>query len=78
MAQEMNVTDISLESIRELQDSILEFPTKDQPVMDTTLKDMLVSLCTTIHADIMSLAQPFKYEVAEVSQSVSHIENKDG
>lgn len=46
--------------------------------MDTTLKDMPVSLHTTIHTDIMTLAQQFKSEVAEVSQRVSHIKNKMG
>lgn len=66
MAQEMNVTNISLEDTRKLQDFILEYPTQNQPVMNTTLKDMLVSLRTTIHTDIMSLAQQCKSEVAEV------------
>lgn len=72
----MSVTKASLAITRKLQDSILEFPTKNQPVMNTVLKDMLASLRSTIHADIISLAHQFKSEVAEVSQSVTHIENK--
>lgn len=44
----------SLDDTSELQDSISEFPTANQPVLDTTLKDMLVSLRSTLHADIFT------------------------
>lgn len=68
----------SLDDTRELQDSITDFPTLNQPVMDTTLKDMLVSLRSSLHADIMSITQQFKSEVSAVANRVSHIEIKMG
>lgn len=55
-------TSICLEDTRELQDSIMEFLTNDQPIPVTTLKDMLVSLRGTIHSDIIPLAQQFRYQ----------------
>lgn len=33
---------------------IEEFPTNNQPVIDTVLKDMLMSLRSSLHADMMS------------------------
>lgn len=71
-------TDTSLNDTRELQDSILEFPTKNQPVIDTTLKDMLVSLRSTLHADILTLTSHFKTEMKAVNNRVTHIEHKMG
>lgn len=47
-------------------------------MLDTTLKDMLVSLRSTRHADILSLAQQFKSDVTEIGNRVSHIEDKMG
>lgn len=70
--------DSSLNDTRELQYPILEFPTKKQPLMDTILKDMLVSLRSTIHADIMSLTSHFKPEFKEVNGRVTYIENTIG
>lgn len=54
--------DTSLNDTRELQDSILEFPTKNQPVIDTTLKDMLVSLHSTIHVGMYPLQTTSKHD----------------
>lgn len=68
----------SLDDTRELQDSIIDFPTQNQPVMDTTLKDMLVSLRSTLHADMLAFTQQFKTEVAAVDSRVTHIESKMG
>lgn len=39
---------------RELPDRIEKFPTTNQPVIDTVLKDMLLSLRSTLQADMMS------------------------
>lgn len=47
-------------------------------MIDTTLKDMLVSLCSTPHSDIMSLTQQIKAELHAVNDRVSHIESKMG
>lgn len=68
----------SLDDTRELQDSINDFPTLNQPVINTTLKDMLVSLRTTLHADMLAITQQFKSEVTAVSNRVTHIESKMG
>lgn len=68
----------SLDDTRELQDSINDFPTLNQPLMDTTLKDMLVSLRTTLHAVMLAITQQFKSEVTAVSNRVTHIESKMG
>lgn len=43
----------SMEDTRELTECINEFPTTDQPLSDTTLKDMLVSLRSSLHTDMM-------------------------
>lgn len=75
---DQHASTLSMEDTRELHDSILAFPTNDQPVLDTTLKDMLVSLRSTIHTDILSLMQQFKSDIGEVSDRVHHIENKMG
>lgn len=40
-------------SSQSMHDSILAFPTNDQIVPDTTLKDVLVSQRSTIHTDIL-------------------------
>lgn len=53
---EVSYFDSLLDDTRELQDSISEFPTANQQVFDTTLKDMLVFLGSTLHADILALA----------------------
>ncbi|XP_077341238.1 uncharacterized protein LOC143986704 [Lithobates pipiens] len=76
--EEVSAFNSSMDDTRELQDSITDFPTLNQPVMDTTLKDMLVSLRSTLHADIMAITQQFKTEVHAVTDRVSHVEVKMG
>lgn len=46
--------DDSGEDTRELLDRIEQFPTANQPVIDTVLKDMLLSLRSTLQADMVS------------------------
>lgn len=53
----------SQEDTRELPDSIVAFPTLNQPVLDTTLKDMLISLRRTIHTDMMAFMRKFSSEL---------------
>lgn len=77
-AQEVSETDMVLDDAWELHDSILEFPTNGQPVLYTTLKNMLVSLMSTIHVDIVSLAQQFKSDVRDVGDRVTHFEERMG
>lgn len=76
--EEVSGLNSSLDDTRELQDSITDFPTSNQPVMDTTLKDMLVSLRSTLHSDILAITHQFKSEVKAVSNRVTHIESKMG
>lgn len=56
-AREESDASICLEDTRDLQDYIMDFSTNNQQVLNITLKDMLVSLRSTIHSDILSLAQ---------------------
>lgn len=67
-----------LDDILEFQDNIAAFPTNNQPVMDSTLKDMLVSLRSAIHTDMLQLMKQCKSEVNEVRNRVTHIESKMG
>lgn len=48
---------------------------QNQPVLDTTLKDMLISLRSTIYADMM---RKFNTELTAVGDRVDHIEGKMG
>lgn len=63
----------SMEDTRELVDLINEFPTTDKPVSDTTLKDMLLSLRTSLHADMIQCISNFKIEVGEMGGRIDHI-----
>ena len=66
------------EDTRKLPDRIEKFSTTNQAVMDTVLKDMLLSLRSTIHADMMSCMQKFHTDIQEVESRVDHIECKMG
>lgn len=66
------------EDTRDLPDSIDLFPTTNQPVLDTTLKDMLVSLRSSLHADMLSCVHRFGVELKETVSRVDHIEHKMG
>lgn len=68
----------SIEDTRELVDPINAFPTTNKPVSDTTLKNMLVSLCSSMHADMMQCINNFKAEVGELGGWVDNIEKKMG
>lgn len=73
---ELTPTCNSLDVTMELPDSIASFPTSNQPIMDATMKDMLLSLRDTIHADILHITRQFKEEMHAVRSRVEHIENK--
>lgn len=62
----------------ELTDSIEEFPTINQPILDTVMKDMLMSLRSSLQADMMSCMHKFNKVLKEVETRVAHIENKMG
>lgn len=44
--------------------------------MDTTLKDMLISLKGSLRRDMVSFMTQVKAEVSELGDRVHHIENK--
>lgn len=55
--------------------SITSFTTSNQPVMDTLLKDMLVSLQQSMHTDTTFLSQKFSAEVSSLGEHVNSVEN---
>lgn len=69
---------IGIDDTLEFQDAIDAFPTNNQSVMDSTLKEMLMSLRGAIHTDMLQLMKQCKSEVDKVRGRVSHIENKMG
>lgn len=59
----------SMEDTREVAETINTSPTANQPICDITLKDMLISLCISLHADMMDCMRSFKAEVSELGES---------
>lgn len=55
-------------------DSIAMLPTTNQPVMDTTLKEMLISLRKTLQSDM----QQFRQNVTSLGDRMSHVETQRG
>ena len=68
----------ALEDTRELIDPFTAFPTSGKAVSDTTLKDMLVSLRSSMHADMLQCMRNFKADVGELGDRVTHVEEKMG
>lgn len=64
------------EDTREMPDSIETFPTQNQPVMDTVLKDMLMSLRSTIQTDMASCMSRFTKDIQAIGDRVDHVEVK--
>lgn len=54
---------IGIDDTLEFQHAIDAFPTNNQPVMDSKLKEMLVSLRGAIHTDMLQLMKQCKSEV---------------
>lgn len=65
-----------LQSNQALQSSVAAFPTTGQPVLDTTLKDMLLSLQTSLMSDLSSLITKFSSDINNLGNRVSYIEDK--
>lgn len=57
-------------------DPIALFPTMGQPISDVTLKDMLLSLSTSLQANMIASLQQCRAEVREIADRVHHVENK--
>lgn len=78
LSNKMSTGHNSLEDMKELVDTINVFPTANQSPSDTTLKDMLVSLGSSLHTDMMECLKNFNNEVGEHPGRVDHIEHKMG
>lgn len=50
--------------------------TTGQPLSDTTMKEMLVSLRGSMHRNLMECVSQMKSDIAEVGDRVSNAENK--
>lgn len=57
---------LNLDDTRELIDPISTFPTTNQPIMYTTVKDMLVSFLYSLHSDVMTCIKCFKTDLGEL------------
>lgn len=60
LALESHRGHITLDDTSELTAFINSFPTTNQPILDTTMKEMLVSLRSSLHTDITTCVQSFK------------------
>lgn len=58
------------------QDPIAAFPTSDRPVSDTVLKEMLLSLKASLHADMTAGINHCQREVQALGIRVDHIEQR--
>lgn len=59
-------------------DPIASFPTMGQPVMDPTLKDMLMSLRSSLQGDMLSFMHNFGYSITIIEDRLSHVETNIG
>lgn len=60
----------SPESLEAQPDAIALFPTNIQPLIDTILKDMLMSLQSFLQSDMLTLMQMFNQEVITLGARV--------
>lgn len=66
----------SLDDTRECVVPIKNVPTSGQPILDTTLKDMLVFLRGTLHSDMISFIALIKSIFSDIGERVNYVENK--
>lgn len=59
-----------------LQTSIAAFPTSGQPVLDTTMKEMLVSLQSSIISNLSSMIHKFSLDMKHMDGRLQYVENK--
>lgn len=57
---------------------IAAFPTSNQPVLETTMKEMLISLQSSLHNDISSMFTKFSTEMQSMGKRIYHIEKQIG
>lgn len=63
-----------MQSGQALHSSMASFPTSGQPVIDTTLKDMLMSLQTSLMTDLSSMFRKISTDMQHMGNRVSNIE----
>lgn len=63
-------------AISSLQSSIAQFPTTGQSVLDTTMKDMLLSLQSSLMSNLLSLINQFSLEMKYMDNRMHFMENK--
>lgn len=61
------------EDTKDLSDTIDEFPTANQPVMDTVLKDMFMSLRSSLQSDQASYMNKFNNDLQAVKNRVENV-----
>lgn len=76
LSPEGSVASDSGEDTREIPESIETYPTQNQPVLDTVLKDMLLSLRSTIQSDMASYMHKINKDIQSVGNRIDHIETK--
>lgn len=59
-----------------LPSTIANYPTSGQPVLDTTMKDMLLSLQASLMLNISAMINNFASEMQGMGERVQHIEHK--
>lgn len=59
----------------ELQSPIASLPTFNQPVLDTQLKEMLLMLHRSLHADFTNLTHKFSAELSMMGDRVNQVED---
>lgn len=75
VSRPQNATDTA---VHVSQDPIAAFPTSDRPVSDTVLKEMLLSLKASLHADMTAGINHCQREVQALGSRVDHIEKRMG
>lgn len=60
------------------QSTIADFPTTGQPVLDNTMKEMLLSLQSSLFANFSSLMHKFSSDLHEMGDREIYVESKRG
>lgn len=67
-------TDNECASTASMPDPIIVFPMSGQPVSDTMMKDMPLSLRESLQKDMMACIQQTKFEIQELGERVDHVD----
>lgn len=57
-------------------DPIGNYPITGQSILDTTLKDWLVSLRGVLHRDMIFFIAQVKSDISDIGDRLNHVENK--